>query len=106
MLAQPGVQLHAAEQAVAAQIKVEQAKNASLGQAAGEFFQLVELAGEVAAADKGADGRTGNHRHFDAGFIQCAQDADMGPATGAAAAEGQCDSGFFRRFRTAGAARG
>ena len=42
-------------------LEVEQAEHAALGQAAGEFFQLVELAGEIAAADQRADGGAGDH---------------------------------------------
>ena len=75
-----GVELHAAEQAVAAEIEVEQAEDAALGQAAGEFLELVELAGEIAAADQRADRGAGDHRDFDAGLVERAQHADMRPA--------------------------
>ena len=52
MLAAARVEFHAAEQAASTQIEIEKAKNAPLGQAAGELLQLVELAGKIAAADQ------------------------------------------------------
>ena len=73
-------QLQAAEQAVAAKIEVEQAEDATLGQAAGEFLELVELAGQIAAADQRADRGAGDHADLDAGFVERAQHADMCPA--------------------------
>ena len=81
MLAQTGIEFHAAEQAAAAQIEIEQAENAPLGQASGEFLQFVELAGKVAAADQRADRSAGDHRYFDAGLVKRAQHANMGPAS-------------------------
>ena len=105
MLAQPGVELHAAEQPVAAEIEVEQAEDAALGQAAREFFQFVELAGEVAAADQRADRGAGDHGDLDAGFVERAQHADMRPAARAAAAQRKRDAGLLRRSRIGNAAR-
>ena len=86
VLAQPGIELQAAEQTVAAEIDIQQAENAALGQAAREFFEFVELAGEVAAADQRADRGACYHRDLDAGFVERAQHADMGPAASTAAA--------------------
>ena len=83
------VELHAAEQAVAAKMQVEQAEHAPLGQAAGEFLELVELAGEIAAADQRADRGAGDHRHLDAGLVERPQHADMCPAARRTAAERQ-----------------
>ena len=85
-------QLHAAEQAVAADMQVEQAEHAALGQAAGEFFEFVELAGEIAAADQRADRGAGDHVDLDAGLVERAQHADMRPAARRAAAERKGDS--------------
>ena len=86
------VELHAAEQPVAAEMQVEQAEHAALGQAAGEFLELVELAGEIAAADQRADRGAGDHVDLDAGLVERAQHADMRPAAGGAAAERQRDA--------------
>jgi hypothetical protein len=61
-------------------MQVKQAEDAALGQAAGEFLEFVELAGEIAAADQCADRGAGNHADLDAGLIQRAQHADMRPA--------------------------
>ena len=104
VLLHPRVELHAAEQAVAAEIEVEQAEDAALGQAAGEFLELVELAGEVAAADQRADRGAGDHGDLDAGFVERAQHADMRPAARAAAAQRQRNAGLLRRFRLGHAA--
>ena len=60
-----------------------------LGEAAGEFLEFVELAGQVAAADQRPDRGPGDHGNLDAGFVESAQHADMRPAAGAAAAERQ-----------------
>jgi hypothetical protein len=92
-------QPHAAEQAAAAQMQVEQSENTALREAAGEFFQFVQLAGQIAAADQGADRGAGDHVDLDAGFVERAQDADMGPAAGRAAAERQSDAGLGSRLR-------
>ena len=81
------VELHAAEQAAAADVQIEQPEKPALGQAAGEFFQLVELAGQIAAADQRADRRAGDHADLDAGLVERTQHADMGPAARRAAAK-------------------
>jgi len=104
MLAQSGVELHAAEQAAAAQIEIEQAEDAALGQAAGEFLELVQLAGEIAAADQRTDRSAGDHRDFDASLIQRAQHADMRPAACAAAAQRERNACLPRRLRVRHAA--
>ena len=104
VLAQPGVELQAAEQAVAAEIEVEQAEDAALGQAAGEFLELVQLAGEIAAADQRADRGAGDHGDFDAGLVERAQHADMRPAASAAAAQRQRNACLLRRYRLGHAA--
>jgi hypothetical protein len=97
----PVVQAHAAKQAAAANSKIEQAGDAAHGQAAGESFEFIKPPGEIAAADQGADGGACNHRDFDPGFIEGAQNADMGPAASCAAAERQGNTWFLWRLRGA-----
>ena len=58
-------QLQAAEQAVAAEMKIQQAENAALCQAAGELFEFVQLACQITAADQRADGGAGDHADGD-----------------------------------------
>src|SRR5690606_11302576 len=80
-------QLHAAEEAAAAEIEVEQAKDAPPRQRARELLQLVELSGEVTAADQRTDRRAGNHADGNFTLFKSAQDPDMRPASGCAAAQ-------------------
>ena len=82
----------AADQAAAGEIEVEQAEDAATGEAAGEFLEVVEGPGDIAAADHGADRGAGDDVGVEAGFDQGPNDADMGPAAGGAAAERQADA--------------
>ena len=85
------VEAHPAEETAAADGEVQQAGDPAHRQAAGEVFELVQLSGQIAAADQCADGRSGDHSDLHAGFVERAQDTDMGPAAGRAAAERQGD---------------
>jgi len=105
MLTQATVQFHAAEQPAAAKCNVEKIEHAPPGKAAGELFQLVQLSGQITAANKRADRRAGNHLDIDIGFVQRAQHADMGPAACSATAQRQgyparvsLDFGLFSGF--------
>jgi hypothetical protein len=89
MLAQPRVELHAAEKPATAKGDVEQPEYAPPGKAAGELFQLVQLAGKIAAAHQRADRCPRDHGDLDTGFVQGAQNADMRPAARASATERQ-----------------
>ena len=105
MLAQPGVELHASEQPVAAEIEVKQSEDAALGKAAREFFQFVELPGEVTATHQRADRGAGDHRDLYAGFVERAQHPDMSPTAGTTAAQRKRDAGLLWRSRIGNAAR-
>jgi hypothetical protein len=70
------VETHAAEQSVAADLKIHQSEDAPLCQAAGEGFKFVELAGQITAADESADRGAGDHVDLDAGLVQRPQHAD------------------------------
>ena len=76
----------------------EQAEHSPSCQAAREFLELVELAGQIAAADERPDGCAGDHVDLDTGLVERPQNADMGPAASRAAAERQRDARFARRL--------
>ena len=81
----------AGDQAGAREIEVEEAQHLAPRQIAGELLQRVELAGDVAAADHGADRGAGDDVGMDAGLVQRPQDADVRPPAGGAAAQRQTD---------------
>ena len=81
----------AADQAGPADVEIEQAHDAALGERACEGFELVELAGGVAAADDGADRTARDDIRHDAFAFEDPHDADMGPAPGCAAAKRKAD---------------
>ncbi len=87
-----------AEQAAAADGEVEKGGDAAHGQRAGEAFELIELAGQIAAADQSADRGAGDHADLDTFFVQRSEDTDMSPATRCTATEGERNA----RFRSFG----
>ena len=82
----------ARDQAAAGEIEVEKAEDPSARQAPGESFEAVEFARRVAAADDRADRRAGDDVGDEAGLGEGAEDADMSPAAGGAAAEGDAEA--------------
>ncbi len=70
-----------AEQAAAADGEVEEGGDAAHGERACEAFELIELAGQIAAADQSADRGAGDHADLDTFFVQRSEDTDMSPAT-------------------------
>ena len=94
ILIEQALQPPAGDQARAAEMEVEEAHDAPLGQGQGEGLQLVELARRIAAADDGADGAARNHVGDDAGLLENSDDTDMRPAPCGAAAQSQADPCF------------
>jgi hypothetical protein len=72
-------------------VEVQEPDDAPLREGDRKGFQLVELAGRVAAAHHGPDGATGDHVRDDPGLGEDPDHADMGPPAGSAAAEGEPD---------------
>ena len=88
-------ELQAAEQSVAAKIDVEETKDSPPGEAAREFLELIQFAGKVTAATRAPMEVPAIMRNFDAGFVDSAQHADMGPAASASATQGQRNACFL-----------
>ncbi len=91
---EPVAQALAGDEARAAEIEVEKAEQPATGQAAGELFESVEAACEVAGSGDRADGRTGDDVRFKACLGQGLEDSDMGPTTGRSAAKGDAKNRF------------
>ncbi len=86
-------ELGIADEAGGAEAEVEQAQHAAARQRARELLERFELAGDEAAADKGANGGAGDDVGLDAGALERFQDADMCPAARYAGAESYADFG-------------
>ena len=84
---------HAADEAGTGEAEVEIPEHAPAGQAARPLLEDVEMAGGVAAARHGADGRAGDDVELEAAPHQHAQDADVGKAACGAAAQHQTGGG-------------
>src|SRR5690606_4676732 len=90
MLAKKIDELLALNQA-AGPARVEQLEHVLPGQLADPLLQHIEITAGTSGADEGADGATGDDIGLVAGFLERANDADMGPATGRTAAQGEAD---------------
>ena len=84
-------QLLAVDQTGAGEIEVEEAQHPAPRQVAGELFESVQLAGDVAAADHRADRGAGDDVGMDARLVERLKYADVRPAASRAAAERQTD---------------
>ncbi len=89
---QLGGEVAAADEPGPGQADVEIAQDAAYRQLACPFFQAVELAGGITAADHGADRGADNDVRHDAVRGQRAHHADMGEATRGTAAEREPDA--------------
>ncbi len=81
----------AADETGAADGEIEQPHHPALGERAGEGLEGVELSGGKAAADDGADRTAGDDVRHDALAGEDLHHADMRPAAGGPAAEGEPD---------------
>ena len=86
-----GGELGAADQAGAVEADIEIAEDIARLQAARPFFQRVEMAGGIGAADHGADRGADHDIGHDAVGDQRPDDADMGETARGAAAQRQPD---------------
>src|SRR5690606_27906344 len=90
MLTEEVDQLLALDQA-AGPAWIEQLDHVLPGQLADPLLQHVEIAAGAGRADEGADRATGDDVRLVAGFLERADDADMGPAAGRSTAQGEAD---------------
>ncbi len=81
----------APDEAGPADVEIEEAHDAALGQRPCERLDFIELAGGVAAADDGADRTARDDVRHDAFTFEDTHDADMGPAPRCAAAKRKAD---------------
>ena len=79
------------DEAGAGQVEIEIAEDAPTRELARKIFELVEMTGDIAAADDGADGRSCDDIWPNAGFEQSPEDANMRPAASCTAPQCQAD---------------
>lgn len=74
--------------------RIEQPHDLQAAEAAHPALQLVQFTSGIGGADKAADGAASHQIRLDAESLQGTDDADVGPSSGRAAAQGQSQTGF------------